>query len=216
MSASADTVSVGGPGKSKAKARRLNRFDSPWLNAKFIVGTIMVVLIALMGLVGQLFWRVELSYPASSPLNLPPPWAPGYDYIRLAVEAKQEATPVADAAAAATVAPAAAETGTSLTGGNPFAKPPAEAITATDAVPAATPKTGTSLTGGNPLAKPTAAATAEAAADSAWRQPPHRRQEPTRSALASPVGNTRWAPRATVAICLLCFWSARLARCGLA
>jgi peptide/nickel transport system permease protein len=166
MSASTDVVSVGGSGKSKAKARRLNRFDSPWLNAKFIVGTIMVVSIALMGLVGQLFWPVELSYPASSPLNLPPPWAPGYDYIRLAVEAKQEATPVA--AAAVTVAPAATpETGTSLTGGNPFAKPAAEAITATDAVPAATPKTGTSLTGGNPLARPTAAATAEAAADSA-------------------------------------------------
>ena len=117
MSASADAVSVGGPGKSKAKARRLNRFDSPWLNAKFIVGTIMVVSIALMGLVGQLFWSVELSYPASSPLNLPPPWAPGYDDIRTAAEAKQAAT----AATAATTAPVASpQTGTSLTGGNPL------------------------------------------------------------------------------------------------
>ncbi len=86
MSATADAVPVGGPSKTKAKAKRINRFDSPWLNAKFIAGTIMVVSIVLMGLVGQLFWRVELSYPASSPLNLPPPWAPGYGEIRTEAE----------------------------------------------------------------------------------------------------------------------------------
>jgi peptide/nickel transport system permease protein len=113
MSATADAVSVGGPSKTKAKAKRLNRFDSPWLNAKFIVGTIMVVSIALMGLVGQLFWPVELSYPASSPLNLPPPWAWGYGETRTTAEV--EAAKVAAEAAAATPTP-----GSSLTGGNPF------------------------------------------------------------------------------------------------
>ena len=113
MSATADAVPVGGPSKTKAKAKRLNRYDSPWLNAKFIVGTIMVVSIVLMGLVGQLFWRVELSYPASSPLNLPPPWAPGYGEIRTQAEVE------AAKAAAATPTPKA---NTSLTGGNPFAK----------------------------------------------------------------------------------------------
>lgn len=113
MSATADAVPVGGPSKTKAKAKRLNRYDSPWLNAKFIAGTIMVVSIVLMGLVGQLFWRVELSYPASSPLNLPPPWAPGYGEIRTEAEAE------AAKAAAATPTPKA---NTSLTGGNPFAK----------------------------------------------------------------------------------------------
>jgi peptide/nickel transport system permease protein len=113
MSATADAVSVGGPIKTKAKAKRFNRFDSPWLNAKFIVGTIMVVSIALMGVIGQLFWPVEFSYPASSPLNLPPAWAWGYGEIR--TEAEVEA---AKAAAAATPTPKA---GTSLTGGNPFA-----------------------------------------------------------------------------------------------
>jgi peptide/nickel transport system permease protein len=113
MSATADAVPVGGPSKTKAKAKRLNRFDSPWLNAKFIVGTVMVVSIVLMGLVGQLFWRVELSYPASSPLNLPPPWAPGYGEIRTQAEVEAAKT------VAATPTPKA---GTSLTGGNPFAK----------------------------------------------------------------------------------------------
>jgi peptide/nickel transport system permease protein len=114
MSATADAVSVGGPSKTKAKTKRLNRFDSPWLNAKFIVGTIMVVSIALMGLVGQLFWPVRLSYPASSPLNLPPPWAWGYGEIRTTAEV--EAAKAAAAAAVATATPSS-----SLTGGNPFA-----------------------------------------------------------------------------------------------
>ena len=113
MSATADAVPVGGPSKTKAKAKRLNRYDSPWLNAKFIVGTIMVVSIVLMGLVGQLFWRVELSYPASSPLNLPPPWAPGYGEIRTQAEVE---------AAKAAVATPTPKANTSLTGGNPFAK----------------------------------------------------------------------------------------------
>jgi peptide/nickel transport system permease protein len=112
MSATAEAVSVGGP--SKAKARRLNRFDSPWLNPKFIVGSIMVASVALMGIVGQLFWPVELSYPASSPLNLPPAWAWGYGEIRTTAEV--EAAKAAAAAAAATPTPSA-----SLTGGNPFA-----------------------------------------------------------------------------------------------
>ncbi len=113
MSATADAVSVDGPSKTKAKAKRLNRFDSPWLNPKFIVGTIMVVSIVLIGLVGQLFWRVSLSYPASSPLNLPPPWAPGYGEIRTEAEVV-----AAKATAAATPTPKAS---ISLTGGNPFA-----------------------------------------------------------------------------------------------
>lgn len=113
MSATADAVPVGGPSKTKAKAKRLNRYDSPWLNAKFIVGTIMVVSIVLMGLVGQLFWRVELSYPASSPLNLPPPWAPGYGEIRTQAEVE---------AAKAAVPTPTPKANSSLTGGNPFAK----------------------------------------------------------------------------------------------
>lgn len=111
MSAGANAVTVGGP--SKTKARRLNRFDSPWLNAKFIVGSIMVLSVALMGLVGQLFWPVELSYPASSPLNLPPAWAWGYGELRTQAEV---------AAAKAAAAAEEAETpSTSMTGGNPFA-----------------------------------------------------------------------------------------------
>lgn len=129
MSATADTVSVGGPSKTKAKAK-LNRFDSPWLNPKFIVGTIMVVSIAMMGIVGQLFWRASLSYPASSPLNLPPAWAWGYGEIR--TQAEVEAAEAAAEAAKPTATPS-----TSLTGGNPFANQNNEAPVDEAAAPAA-------------------------------------------------------------------------------
>ncbi len=117
MSASADTVSVSGPNQGKAKARRINRFDSPWLNPKFIIGLCMVLFVALGGLIGQLFWPMNLSYPASSPLNLPPAWVPGYGEIRTTAEV--------DAAVAAAGA-AAPTPSSSLTGGNPFAKQNAE------------------------------------------------------------------------------------------
>jgi peptide/nickel transport system permease protein len=52
----------------------LNRWDSPWLNRKFISGLIMVLAILLMGFVGTRFWSERLSLVASSPLNLPPAW----------------------------------------------------------------------------------------------------------------------------------------------
>ena len=58
---------------------KLNRWDSPWLNPKFLIGLAMVLSVILLGVVGPLFWEERLSYPASSPLNLPPPWAPGFD-----------------------------------------------------------------------------------------------------------------------------------------
>jgi peptide/nickel transport system permease protein len=53
----------------------LSRWDNPWLNGKFIIGSVMVLVVALMGLAGPLFWDVKLARVASSPLNLPPIWA---------------------------------------------------------------------------------------------------------------------------------------------
>ena len=56
----------------------LNRWDSPWLNAKFLSGLAMVLTVLLMGLVGTRFWSERLALVASSPINLPPAWiAPG-------------------------------------------------------------------------------------------------------------------------------------------
>lgn len=163
------------------KKARINRWDSPWLNPKFLIGLGMVVFIMLLGPIGRLLWDPTLSYPASSPLNLPPPWVPGYSQAGLKVVTQTEsvstaatATPAtaqtgaaeqsAEAAGAgddtqpeAAAQPAATTAGTSMTGGNPFAKAtqPAEAAEAST-----TQAQGGSMTGGNPLAKPTAAANA--------------------------------------------------------
>jgi peptide/nickel transport system permease protein len=52
----------------------INRWDSPWLNAKFVTGLVMVLAVLLMGLVGPRFWDETLARAASSPLNLPPVW----------------------------------------------------------------------------------------------------------------------------------------------
>jgi|FLYN01.1.fsa_nt_gi peptide/nickel transport system permease protein len=56
------------------KVPRLNRFDSPWLNPRFITGVIMIGLVVLAGLLGPLFWDTRLALVGSSPLNLPPAW----------------------------------------------------------------------------------------------------------------------------------------------
>lgn len=61
--------------KGSAPARRrLNVWDSPWLNTKFVIGSSIVLLVILFGLLGPLFWDTDLAYTASSPTNLPPMW----------------------------------------------------------------------------------------------------------------------------------------------
>jgi peptide/nickel transport system permease protein len=63
--------------KTVAEARRANRWDSPWLNTKFVLGSSIVLLILLFGLLGPLFWNTELAFTASSPTNLKPMWDKG-------------------------------------------------------------------------------------------------------------------------------------------
>lgn len=163
MTTSTQSVSSGGKPQAR-KTSRLNRWDSPWLNPKFLIGLAMVLFIMLLGPIGRIFWDESLSFPASSPLNLPPPWAPGYDAeaARPVVQqietlrTRATATPVAAPADAASVeeAPAAQATpARSITGGNPFAaRTPAAEQPAADATP-----TRRSVTGGNPFAAATAA-----------------------------------------------------------
>jgi peptide/nickel transport system permease protein len=116
---------------------KLNRWDSPWLNPKFLIGLAMVLSVILLGVVGPLFWEERLSYPASSPLNLPPPWAPGFDsetdkpVVQQVESLRDRATPSGMSATNA-----AQSSSASITGGNPLA--------------AKTPSA--SMTGGNPLA----------------------------------------------------------------
>ena len=63
--------------KSVPAVRRINLWDSPWLNAKFIAGGTIILLVLLFGLLGPLFWDTELAYTASSPVNLKPMWVEG-------------------------------------------------------------------------------------------------------------------------------------------
>jgi peptide/nickel transport system permease protein len=63
---------------TKSAAKGMKTWDSPWLNPKFLVGLGMVLFMASMALWGPIVWDVTLARVASSPLNLPPPWAPGY------------------------------------------------------------------------------------------------------------------------------------------
>ncbi|MFO7635587.1 MAG: ABC transporter permease subunit, partial [Caldilinea sp.] len=167
MTTTTQSVPAGGKAPARKKSR-FNRWDSPWLNPKFLIGLSMVLFIMLLGPIGRIVWNETLSYPASSPLNLPPPWAPGFgaegdkpavqqvESVRLRVTPTSVAAPAADASGEA--APTAASTGGgSLTGGNPFA---AQAPAAADgATPAAR-----SMTGGNPFAAATPAASTGAAA----------------------------------------------------
>ncbi len=178
MTTSTQTVPTSEQAKP-AKKSRLNQWDSPWLNAKFLTGLGMVLFVMLMGPIGQLFWDPTLAFPASSPLNLPPPWAPGYNtegdkpVVQQVESLSNRATATPAPAAADTAADTAADSvadsvastpagtgGTSLTGGNPLAAktPTAGGGTSmTGGNPLATGG-GQSMTGGNPLAKPTAAA----------------------------------------------------------
>jgi peptide/nickel transport system permease protein len=57
--------------------QRINVWDNPWLNPKFLIGSTMIILVILFGWLGPYFWDVELAYVASSPTNLPPMWMEG-------------------------------------------------------------------------------------------------------------------------------------------
>lgn len=59
----------------------VNRWDSPWLNRKFVTGLVMVLGVLLMGVIGGRFWSERLALVASSPLNLPPAWVKDPQFI---------------------------------------------------------------------------------------------------------------------------------------
>jgi len=63
----------------KPAKSRTNRFDSPWLNTKLIVGLALVLIIGLSGIVGGLFWDLRQARVGSAPQDLPPMWMNGGD-----------------------------------------------------------------------------------------------------------------------------------------
>lgn len=51
---------------------RFNRWDTPWLNSKLLLGVGIILAIILFGVFGRFFWDTRLALTGKSPLNLPP------------------------------------------------------------------------------------------------------------------------------------------------
>lgn len=60
------------PVRSAQRMGRFNRWDTPWLNSRLLIGLTMIALVLLLGIFGRLFWNTNLAFTGSSPLNLPP------------------------------------------------------------------------------------------------------------------------------------------------
>ncbi len=52
----------------------LRRRDSPWFNAKLIIGTVVIVFLFSLEFIGPLVWDTSMATAASAPLNMPPFW----------------------------------------------------------------------------------------------------------------------------------------------
>lgn len=63
--------------KASLSKGRLNRFDSPWLNAKLVIGLLLVLSVAAAGVVGSLFWDLRLARVGTSPQDMAPMWLEG-------------------------------------------------------------------------------------------------------------------------------------------
>ncbi len=73
----------------KRQARRIRRFDNPWLNPKLIWGAALLLAIIAIGLMGRLLWNLDLVFTGSTPLKLPPV---GFENLR--GQAGQWANPI--------------------------------------------------------------------------------------------------------------------------
>lgn len=58
--------------EARRRARRMKRFDNPWMDPKLIWGAGILLAVILLGLIGRLVWDTELVFTGSTPLKLPP------------------------------------------------------------------------------------------------------------------------------------------------
>ncbi|MEL6463563.1 MAG: ABC transporter permease [Pseudomonadota bacterium] len=56
----------------KRQARRIRRFDNPWMNPKLIWGGVLLLTIAAIGIIGRLAWDLDMVFTGSAQLKLPP------------------------------------------------------------------------------------------------------------------------------------------------
>lgn len=57
---------------TRAQIRRMKRFDNPWRNPKLTWGACLLLGIVAIGILGRLFWNMDLVFTGSAPLKLPP------------------------------------------------------------------------------------------------------------------------------------------------
>ncbi len=50
----------------------MRRFESPWMNPKLFCGAGLLLAIVALGIIGRLFWNLDLAYTGAAPLKLPP------------------------------------------------------------------------------------------------------------------------------------------------
>ncbi|MEM6616426.1 MAG: ABC transporter permease [Pseudomonadota bacterium] len=58
--------------EDRRQAKRIRRFDNPWINPKLFWGLGLLLTIVAIGIVGRLVWNLDLVFTGSSPLKLPP------------------------------------------------------------------------------------------------------------------------------------------------
>lgn len=63
----------------RRRARRIRRFDNPWLNPKLFWGVSLLLGIVILGILGRVFWDPELVFVGSGIPKLPPP---GFENLR--------------------------------------------------------------------------------------------------------------------------------------
>src|SRR5262245_39297155 len=59
------------------EGRGVNRWDSPWLNPKLIIGGVIILIAILLEFIGPLVWDTSMATAASAPLNIAPFWVTG-------------------------------------------------------------------------------------------------------------------------------------------
>jgi len=57
---------------AKRQAKRIRRFDNPWLNPKLIWGAALLLGVIALGIIGRFVWDPDLVFTGSSMLRLPP------------------------------------------------------------------------------------------------------------------------------------------------
>jgi len=56
----------------RRQARRIKRFDNPWMNPKLLWGAGLLLGIIAIGIIGRFLWNLDLVFTGSAPLKLPP------------------------------------------------------------------------------------------------------------------------------------------------